>query len=309
MNPFYWSDMLPTGTTFISNATTVNAITTPTFNTVQTYSFTGSNYQGLLVYINDVLLVRNYDYVVSTDSPVLTITVPLNIGDVVTINEYPSTVGNYVPNTPTKLGLYPKFKPEIFYDPNYLNPTLVIQGHDGSITITYGDFRDEVLLEFEKRIYDNLKNDDNPVPLTADQVIPGFFRTTDYTQAQITQILSESFLTWVGQNKLDYKTQNYIAGNAFTYNYSVAGDKINEEPLLGAWRGIYRYFYDTTSPNLTPWEMLGFTEMPTWWESRYGPTPYTADNLVLWGDLEAGYVADPVAPYICLLYTSDAADE
>ena len=44
--------------------------------------------------------------------------------------------------------------------------------------------------------------------------------------------------------------------------------------------------------------MLGFTEQPTWWTARYGPVPYTSDNLVLWGDLEAGYVADPVAPYI-----------
>ena len=302
LSPFYWSDMLPTGTTFISNSTTVTQITTSVFNTVQTYNFTESNYLGLLVYLNDVLLVRNYDYIVSVDSPVLTVTVPLNIGDVVTINEYSDTVGNFVPNTPTKLGLYPKFKPEIFYNPDYLNPVLVIQGHDGSITISFGDFRDEILLEFEKRIYDNLKNDGNPVPLVAEDVVPGFFRTTDYTQAQITQILSESFLTWVGQNKVDYKTQNYIATNPFTYNYSVSGNKLNEEPLLGAWRGIYRYFYDTTSPNLTPWEMLGFTEQPAWWTARYGPVPYTSDNLVLWGDLEAGYVADPVAPYINPLY-------
>ena len=302
LNSFYWSDMLPTGTTFVSNSTTVSQITTSVFNTVQMYNFTESNYLGLLVYVNNVLLVRNYDYVVSTDSPVLTITVPLNVGDVVTINEYSNTVGNFVPNTPTKLGLYPKFKPEIFYDPNYLNPTLVIQGHDGSITVSYGDFRDQILLEFEKRIYDNLKNDGNPVPLTAEDVIPGFFRTTNYTQAQITQILGESFLSWVGQNKVDYKTQNYIASNPFTYNYSTSGNKINEEPLLGAWRGIYRYFYDTTSPNLTPWEMLGLTEQPTWWTARYGPVPYTSDNLVLWGDLEAGYVADPVAPYIDTRY-------
>ena len=298
LSSFYWSDMLPTGTTFTSNSTTVTAITTAVFNTVQTYSFLESNYSGLLVYVNNTLLVRNYDYVVSDNSPVLTILAPLNIGDTVTINEYSSTIGNFVPNTPTKLGLYPKFKPEIFYDPNYLNPTPVLQGHDGSVTVVFGDIRDEILLEFEKRIYNNLKNDDNPVPLIAEDVIPGFFRTTDYSQAQITQILGESFLTWVGQNKIDYKTQNYIASNLFTYNYSVAGNRINEQPLLGAWRGIYRYFYDTVNPNLTPWEMLGFSEQPSWWTARYGPVPYTSDNLVLWGDLEAGYIADPVAPYI-----------
>jgi hypothetical protein len=224
------------------------------------------------------------------------------VGDVVTINEYADTAGNFVPNTPTKLGLYPKYEPRIFYDTNYVNPTLVIQGHDGSITTAFGDIRDQVLLEFEQRIFSNLKNDGNPPPLVAEDVIPGYFRTTDYSQAEVNQILGESFLTWVGANKLDYTSQTYIADNEFTYNYSQAGNRLDQQPLLGAWRGIYRYFYDTLSPNTTPWEMLGFSEQPEWWTDRYGPTPYTSDNLVLWGDLEAGLVADPVAPYVIPKY-------
>jgi hypothetical protein len=298
MSPFYWSDMLPTGTSYISNSITVTPITTQVFNTVQTYNFTESNYLGLLVYINNVLLTRDRDYVVSMDSPVLTITVPLNMGDIVTINEYSNTTGNFVPNTPTKLGLYPKYRPEIFLDNDYVNPTPVIQGHDGSITVAFGDIRDSILLEFETRIYNNLKNDGNPVPLTAEDVIPGYFRTTDYTQEEINQILGEDFLSWVGYNKVDYTTQTYIANNEYTYNYSQAGNKLDGAPLLGAWRGIYRYFYDCLTPNLTPWELLGLSEEPTWWTTRYGPAPYTSDNLVLWGDLERGLVADPVAPYI-----------
>jgi hypothetical protein len=306
INPFYWSDMLPTGSVYTQTVNTITPVSTPTFNTIQTYNFTSSNFLGLLVYLTrtvdnrpvTTLLTRDIEYVVSTDSPRLTVTVPLNTGDVVTIKEYGNTAGNFVPNTPTKLGLYPKFVPQMFYDQDYVNPTPVIQGHDGSITVAFGDIRDEILLEFERRIYNNLKNDGNPIPLTVADVIPGFFRTTNYTQTQINNILSESFLTWVGWNKLDYKAQDYIANNPFTYNYSTAGNKINEQPLLGAWRGIYRYFYDTLSPNYTPWEMLGLSEMPAWWEDRYGPAPYTSDNLVLWDDLEAGLVADPIAPYV-----------
>lgn len=301
-NPFYWSDMLPSGTAFTSNSYTVNPITTNKFNTVQTYDFTQANYLGLCVYVNNVLLTRNYDYVVSTEGPTLTITVPLAVGDVVTINEYSDTAGNFVPNTPTKLGLYPAYEPKIFLDQDYVNPTPVIQGHDGSITVAFGDIRDQVLLEFEQRVYSNLKNDGNPPPLVEEDVVPGYFRKTDYTQAEINQILGQDFLTWVGANKLDYTQQTYIANNEFTYNYSQAGNRLDGEPLLGAWRGIYRYFYDTTTPNLTPWEMLGFSEMPTWWEDRYGPVPYTSDNLVLWGDLEAGLVADPIAPYVIPKY-------
>ena len=298
LNPFYWSDMLPSGTGFISNSYTVTAITTNRFNTVQTYNFTESNYLGLCVYINNVLLTREYEYVVNTEGATLTISVPLNVGDVVTINEYSDTAGNFVPNTPTKLGLYPKYEPKIFVDVDYVNPTPVIQGHDGSITVAFGDIRDQVLLEFEKRIFSNLKNDGNPPPLVAEDVIPGYFRTTDYTQDEVNQILGEDFLAWVGANKLNYAEQTYIPGNEFTYNYSQAGNRLDQEPLLGAWRGIYRYFYDTFTPNLTPWEMLGLSEEPTWWYDTYGPAPYTSDNLVLWEDLAAGLIKDPVAPYV-----------
>jgi hypothetical protein len=299
ISPFYWSDMLPTGTTVASNSTTVTPITTARFNTVQTYNFTTSNYLGLLVYVNDRLLVRGTEYVVGDGTPTLTVLIPLAVGDVVTINEYNPTYGNFVPNTPTKMGLYPKYVPRIYVSTDYVRPTPVIQGHDGSITVAFGDIRDSVLLEFETRIYNNLKTDGNPVPLTVEEVLPGFFRTTDYTEAEITQILGQDFLIWVGLNKLDYTTQDYLANNPFTYNYSTAGNRINGQVLSqGAWRGIYRYFYDTMTPNTTPWEMLGFTEKPVWWEDRYGPLPYTSDNLVLWGDLEQGLVADPAAPYI-----------
>jgi hypothetical protein len=298
LNPFYWSDMLPAGSVFTSNSYTVNPITTSRFNTIQSYNYTESNYLGLCVYVNNVILTRGYDYVVGTESATVTISVPLNVGDVVTINEYTDTAGNFVPNTPTKLGLYPKYEPKIFLDVNYVNPTPVIQGHDGSITVAFGDIRDDVLLEFEKRIFSNLKNDGNPPPLVAEDVIPGYFRTTDYTQAEVNQILGEEFLAWVGANKLDYTQQTYIASDEFTYNYSQAGNRLDLAPLLGAWRGISRYFYDTLTPNLTPWEMVGLSEQPTWWENAYGPAPYTSDNLVLWEDLAAGLVKDPVAPYI-----------
>jgi len=302
INSFFWSDMLPTGNVYTEVIHTVTPITTGTFDTVQTYTFTSSNYLGLLVYLNNNLLMLNYDYTVATDGPRITVTADLAVGDKVTIREYTTTTGNFVPNTPTKLGLYTAYAPEMFLDTNYVQPTMVIRGHDGSITTAFNDMRDDVLLEFERRVFNNLKTENNPIPLSASDVIPGYFRTTDYTATEITTILGESLLMWVGQNKLDYKTQQYISSNEFTYNYSQAGDKQKNQPLLGAWRGISRNFYDTLSPNTTPWEMLGFGQKPTWWETRYGPAPYTQDNLVLWDDIQAGLVADPVAPYIISKY-------
>jgi len=309
LNPFYWSDMLPASSVFTQTTTTYTPISTPVFDLSTTYDFTSSNYQSVLVYVNNVLLTVGYDYTVATDGPRLTITTPLAVGDVIVIREYATTYGSFVPNTPTKLGLYPAFKPQIYLDTTYINPTLVIQGHDGSKTLAFGDFRDSILLEFETRIYNNLKIK-SPIPLPATEVIPGQFRTTDYTLAEINQILAPDFLTWIGWNKLNYQQQEYNASNEFTWNYSAAGNKLSstdnirgESPLpAGAWRGIYRYFYDTDYPDTRPWEMLGFTEEPTWWEDIYGGAPYTNGNLVLWDDLEQGRVADPAGEYILPQY-------
>ena len=298
--PFYWSDMLPASSGYTQTVTTVTPITTNVFDLSTTYDFTSSNYKGLLVYLNNRLLTINSEYEVSVDAPKLTITTTLTVGDVVTIREYASTYGNFVPNTPTKMGLYPAWKPRIYVDTNYVTPQTVIQGHDGSITMAFGDFRDELLLEFETRIYNNLKIK-SEIPLPATNVIPGQFRTTDYTLTEVNKILSKDFLSWIGWNKLNYQFQDYSANNEFTWNYSSSGNKLtgpNESPMpVGAWRGLYQWFYDTTSPNTTPWEMLGLSIKPTWWDDVYGAGPYTSDNLVLWDDLAAGKVADPAGEY------------
>jgi len=296
-NPFYWSDMIPGNETFTERSYTVTPITISVFDLTQIYDFTSSNFQSVLVYLNGRLLTRGYEYTVGQDSATVTVTVPLQPGNVVTIREYSSTYGSFVPNTPTKMGLYPAFRPEKFIDTSYVTPTAVIRGHDGSITRAYDDIRDDVLLEFETRIFNNIKIH-SEIPIVAAEVVPGQFRVTNYTQAEITTMLSTDFLSWVGWNRLDYTQQDYQANNAFTYNYSASSNKLNNQPLLGAWRGIYEYFYDTDAPNTSPWEMLGFSEKPSWWEEVYGPPPYTSGNLVLWEDLANGIVADPLNPSV-----------
>lgn len=301
-NPFYWSDMLPSSAVFISNSYTVSYTTSAVFDTVQVYNYTSANYKGMNVYLNDEILTRDLDYVVATDGPRIEITADLAIGDVVTIQEYTSTYGTYVPNTPSKMGLYPTWRPQIVQVKTTRGQQFVIIGHDGSQTPLFGDIRDQVLLEFETRIYNNIKLDGNPVPLTVTDVLPGQFRETGYSYNEISSIFESSFLTYVGWNKLNYTSQNYLAANEFSYNYSSSTNKLNNENLLGAWRGINRYFYDTQQPQLTPWEMLGFTVKPDWWEITYGPAPYSSDNLNLWDDLELGLVRDPLGDYILPAY-------
>ena len=183
-------------------------------------------------------------------------------------------------------------------DSSYVTPTYFIKGHDGSYNKLYGsydsvtnslvDFRDQALLEYETRVYNNLKLS-NTIPVQEYEILPGFFRETDYSYDEILKIYSETFLNWVGQNRVNYKRQIYNKQDQYSWNYYQTGNKIDKGVVQqGNWRGVYQYFYDTTNPDTSPWEMLGFKNMPTWWNDRYGPAPYTSDNLVLWGDLAAG---------------------
>jgi hypothetical protein len=289
--PWYYSDMVPYGPL-------KNTITYTVINAEQTdYEITNifvdtrlSN-QSVLVYVNNVQLTKGQDYVFDTTRAGITFNVSLAVDDVIVINEYNNTDGNYIPETPTKLGLYPKFTPKIYLDETYVTPINVIQGHDGSITPAFNDFRDQLLLEFELRVYNNIKIDATVVTNSIYNTVPGKFRTTDYTNAEFTQLLSRSFLQWVGANRVDFTSNTYFIGDdPFTWNFSRFFDTVNGEALPGTWRAIYQYFYDTVAPNTAPWEMLGFSEQPAWWETRYGVAPYTGGNLVLWGDLATGYV-------------------
>ena len=304
---FFWSDMIPAKAPYASNAYTFNSNLQQTiYPLTQTYNFETANYNGVLVYVARTIrgltttkqLVINQEYTVSTTAPSLRITIDLIPGDVVTINEYNQTYGSYIPNTPTKLGLYPAFIPEVVLDNGYQQPTYFIKGHDGSYNKLYGDyivatdtlidFRDQALLEFEKRVYNNLKLS-NTIPIQAYEVTPGFFRTTDYSYEEWLEIYTPGFLNWVGQNRLNYQQQFYDANNQFTWNYKNTTNKVDNTLISpGYWRGVYSYFYDTTTPESTPWEMLGYVNEPIWWTERYGPAPYTSNNLILWGDLAAG---------------------
>ncbi len=124
--------------------------------------------------------------------------------------------------------------------------------------------------------------------------MPGQFRTTDYTRAECQQILGQEFTRWAGNNNIDYSNQDFFNNSdPFTYNWSQSSSAVDGQLLPGFWRGVYKHYYDTDTPHLTPWECLGFAEEPSWWEAAYGVAPFSSGNLVLWDDLEAGYIKGP----------------
>jgi len=206
---------------------------------------------------------------------------------------------SFVPLTPAMAGMHSVFMPQFVVDDTYSGGDQnVLIGHDGSRTILFGDVRDDALLELEKRIY-------NAIPATFTReylpdinyydLAPGKFRFTDYgsklgySRYEFTQLLTPILQRWAIEHGVDlYTNRAYDESLPFTWNYSKETDK-DGDTLPGSWRGIYLHYYDTIRPHTHPWEMLGFSIRPYWWESTYG-TDYSSNNTALWNDLEEGII-------------------
>ena len=296
--PWYYSDMVPQGDNYIETKYSVLNLRQTTYEINSIFNTAQLSNRAVLIYVNDVQQTLGVNYTFSTITPTVIFTSGYSVGTKIVIRDYANTDGNYIPETPTKLGLYPKFNPIIYLDTTYQTPINVIRGHDGSITPEFGDFRDQFLLELETRIFNNIKSDYTKNQISKHDIIPGRFRSTSYSLAEYNRILSRNFLVWVGNNQVDYQTnKSYDVNNSWTWNYRGTSDIIDGSALQGSWRAVYNYWFDTDSPHLRPWEMLGYELKPSWWETRYGPSPYTKGNTLLWSDLENGYVWNDNEPY------------
>jgi hypothetical protein len=292
LSPYYLSDMLAYGTDKTVRTWNVTDVRNVLYPIASDFTLDTLGLRSVLVYLNGVQLINGIDYKFVANDSNIQIQTSLAVGDIITVNDYYSTEGSFVPATPTKLGLFPKFTPRIFEDKSYIDgPVNVIQGHDGSIMVAYNDFRDEIVLEFEKRIYNNIKTAYKEDLLDITSVMPGAFRTTDYSVDEINSILQSDFIKWAGFYGIDYSTNNITSPNNFlTWNYQGGYSDVVKKPVSGFWRAVLKYFYDTDRPDTCPWEMLGFSEKPTWWEDEYGPAPYTSGNELLWDDLVVGRI-------------------
>ena len=295
--PFFFSDMVPLGAAkelrYVIDDPNNNF-----FALSGAFDKTILSKKAVTVYLNSVQLIHGKDYTFNPEGFAV-ITATKAEDDVVTIYEYENTNGCYVPATPTKLGLYPAYEPTKYTDNTYRTAVDVIQGHDGSIIKAYGDFRDNLILELEKRIYNNIKivYDDTNFDLT--DYVEGDVRNVNTPKANIDKGMLTDFIAWTKIADTKYTKNNFVRSDSFTFNYESMTSPTGKV-LPGYWRQVYMLAYDTDRPHTHPWEMLGFQIKPTWWETKYGPAPYTGDNLVLWQDLEAGKIAEPnkVARYI-----------
>ena len=296
LSPYYLSDMVAYGTDKIVRTWTITDSRNKTYPITTDFYPTDSawnlSHRSVLVYLNGKQLSYNHDYDFVKNDALVELLIPVKPGDVLVINDYADTRGNFIPPTPTKLGMYPKSLPFIYTDGSFASgPKNVIRGHDGSRLIAYNDYRDTIILELEKRIYNNIKAEYNPELFDINSVLPGAWRDTGYSREDITDLTRKDFIKWVGRYGIDYTTNTeFDEGDPFTWNYKGSYNAGQEILLNGSWRNIYNYFYDTDIPQYSPWEMLGFIEQPLWWKSQYGSSPYTSGNLMLWQDLEQGII-------------------
>ena len=289
--PFYYEDMIGYGENVSTRTYTVLGSSQKDYALDSQHSITTTSNRAVYVYLNDVQLLVGTDYTFSTTDDSINVTATLAEGDKIVIKDYSNTTGSYMPPSPTKLGMYPKFKPETFTDDTYLTSTTVIRKHDGSIIKGYGDERDNLILELEKRIYNNCKTAYDSTLIDVNDVKPTAFAGTDYTLDEFNDVMGTDFYVWAGRNNVQYINNTaFEEGSPFTYNYARSTSRVTpSEKLPGYWRGIYKYFYDTDAPHQRPWEMFGHSEKPSDWETLYGPAPYTSANDVLWTAIETLY--------------------
>ena len=297
--PYAMSDMVAYGTDAVTRTYPVTDSRNKIYSLLDIFNLTDLSLRSVIIYHTDTngvvtQLLHGRDYEFDLYDSSVNIKIALTKGDTITVDDYTSTEGCYVPPTPTKLGLYPKFEPSIYLDDTYSTPRNVIQGHDGSIMLAFDDYRDAIILEYETRVFNNIKTNYNRELLDINSVIPGAFRTSQYTLKEINEILLKEFSKWDSFYGLNFTQNNTTAEDPKTWNYSSSISSVTGRALPGYWRAIYKSFFDTERPHTHPWEMLGFTIKPEWWEDQYGEAPYTVGNRLLWSDLESGTIRNPL---------------
>ena len=295
--PYYFSDMLA----YQSVKRTEYVVEDPGnvfFALSKPFTLSTASDTSVTVYLNSTQLLNGKDYTFN-DEGFCIITADKVTDDIIELYEYESSNGSFIPPTPTKLGIYPKYEPQIVLDDTYLTdePVKFIQGHDGSLVKAYDDYRDELLLELEKRIYNNLKQNIDKDIFDIYALQNNAHRKTGISKQNLDNAMLSDFVQWLKiAGTPDYTANDFYSDdNKFTFNYSATRDPYGDTHF-GFWRSIYKYYFDTDRPHTHPWEMLGLTIKPVWWNEVYGPAPYTSNNTILWEDLQNGFLKEPNKP-------------
>lgn len=239
----------------------------------------------IYVYVDNILQIEGY----SIDStPNVIFDTPVNVGSVVSIyyRGLATPLLSGVPASPTKLGLKGLTKPELIRERWGMFDRFLILRHDGSKVMAHQDNifsdpdpRDYLILELERRIY---------VSCTA---LPGDMARENaglYCNPEVTSLRSLAEVRWFDSNDIDFRdrSQDFDFTDPWTWNYS--GE---------SWRGMYVRLFGTYQPDSRPWEILNYSNKPSWWDSHYqwgDPT----QRVALEEALRTGLISEPGTPVI-----------
>lgn len=243
----------------------------------------------------------------------------------------------FIPASAAYLGMSPLWTPEFIVERGTKGATLMVRGHDGSLipgvtrsddvdavlardgsNVLYlgtqqVDYRDFTMLALEEQIYDSVMADLKPRrrPIfDIKKFTAGKFRKTkadggiaDYSREETLQVARPMFERWVSQNRFKYRENKiFNDANPFTWNLRSLKDRDGEN-IPGYWRGLYQWYFDTDRPHTHPWEMMGWTQKPTWWDAFYSWTDATK-RAALIAAVEAGLV-DPTTGELDITYKRD----
>jgi len=309
---WYHSNMLGWGTEsygieFDCVGTNVCSLSSP----LEPISFEAGKETLLHLEWNNKILTRNKDYKLISDIEgyYTSIEIDTVLANLVTaanskiiIRQWPTEFNSRVPASLAKIGLASSYQPEIYRDTSYLKETYFLIRHDGTrhclvdgVDADGNPFNhvERLLYEYEKAVWSSIARDVKFLDRTnLYKNMPGGFRATRLNRNEVKEISNNEMYSWMQDIQL-YTLANttYDALDPFTFIYQIGtGDDGNT--VIGSWRAIYNYYYDTDRPHTHPWEMLGYTLKPEWWDTYYSWTD-PVKRAALETALRMGNVAEP----------------
>jgi hypothetical protein len=231
----------------------------------------------------------------------------------VNIKQWYSRYKSQIPASLAKIGLAPIYMPEIIEDTTtrIIDGDVIIPGkffmyrHDGTSYYLEDGVTDlggnnfypvnaveQLMYEYELAVWSSITRDIKINNFRSYiENIPGYFRPMDKGLQSVRQIMLNDAKQWLNQNNLFLMPNDYDVNNAFTYIYKLGtGEDIYS--IIGSWRLIYQFLFDTERPHTHPWEMLGHTLKPGWWDNEYSWTD-PAKRIDLEKALRTGNVGTP----------------
>jgi hypothetical protein len=243
-----------------------------------------------IIYDNKILLRgQDYDFI-SEGNYYTAIEFDASLdGNTVKVLQWNKDFDSQIPASLAKIGLAPIYRPEIYLDTT--NGYRYLVRHDGTryyledgvdVNNYPSNLVEQYLFEYEKAVFSSIAYDiENNGFTNLITSMPGYFRTKDKLYNAARQTVINEFRKWQLENNI-YTMPNttYDSGDDFTKIYQL-GTGDDDSVIIGSWRLIYKFLYDTDRPHSHPWEMMGYTIKPIWWDTHYNWTDSTKrSNLI-----------------------------